>query len=334
MRIRSIIGHKMQITRLEALARGGRIPQSMIFAGPAGIGKKALAREFISSLFCTADNPPCGSCAACARTRSGAHQDFIELAPNEKGSIPIGNEEKREEGSVRWLIERLSRKPLSGRYGVIVDGIESISIEGQNALLKTIEEPPESTCIILIASSRTEILPTIRSRCFEMEFFPLDDGELDAILGRQGIPREERERIIPMAGGTLRCALPLADAETMERVRSACAEISSFLSRGEMIGQAFDAALKHIGAGMLLDIALNVYGLNMRYLARGRSAPPEYTDVFIRDLESLLKVLKILLALKRGQVNNLNLRIALKAMLYSVQSGAACSPLLDNAYRG
>lgn len=334
MRIRGIIGHALQIARLETLARGGRRPQSMIFSGPAGIGKRTLAREFIASLLCKAEDPPCGSCLSCAQLRSGAHPDFMELAPNDKGSIPIGNEERREEGSVRWLIERLSRKALSGSYGVIIDGMESISIEGQNALLKTIEEPPESTCMIIIASNRAGILPTIRSRCFEMAFYPLGDGELDELLGRQGVPPEDRRLIVPMAGGTLRCALPLADNETMEKLRSVCAEISAFLSRAEMIGQAFDAALKHIEAGVLLDVLLNLYGLNMRCLALGEGAPPGYADLFVSDIKGLSRILKILLALKRGQVNNLNLRIALKAMLYSINAGGARAPLLDSAYRG
>jgi len=334
MRIRGIIGHRAQIARLETLARGGRRPQSMIFSGPAGIGKRALAREFIASLLCKAGDPPCGSCPSCTQLRSGAHPDFMELAPNEKGSIPIGNEERREEGSIRWLIERLSRKALSGGYGVIIDGVESISIEGQNALLKTIEEPTESTCLILIASNRAGILPTIRSRCFEMAFYPLGEAELDELLGRQGIPHEKRSLIVPMAGGTLRCALPLADNETMEKLRAVCAEISAFLSRAEMIGQAFDNALKHIEAGVLLDILLNLYGLNMRQLARGEGAPQEYADLFINDMKGLSRILKILLALKRGQVNNLNLRIALKAMLYSIDTVGARAPLLDSAYRG
>ena len=122
MNTAGIIGHERQLRVLSLLVKNKNTPHSMLFSGKSGIGKRLIARRFLAALFCTAGNPPCGSCPSCLQAgRAATHPDIIELAPDEKGSITIGDVDRSEPGTVRWLISRLSKKSVSGKYGVLID---------------------------------------------------------------------------------------------------------------------------------------------------------------------------------------------------------------------
>ena len=196
MNTAGIIGHSRQIKILEVLRRNDDIPQTILFSGKSGIGKKLVARRLLASLFCEAGDPPCLKCPSCLQAAGGTFPDIIELGPDEKGSIPIGDADRSEPGSVRWLIDRLSKKSISGTYGVLIDGAESISAAGQNALLKTIEEPQAGAHIIIITANRSLILPTILSRCMNLPFYPAC-----AVRGEGGLRRRGHGRRGTRDGG-------------------------------------------------------------------------------------------------------------------------------------
>src|SRR5208337_5161192 len=133
MNTTGIIGHTRQLDILNLLFWNETIPHTMLFTGMTGIGKKLVARRFLTALFCAAEEPPCMKCPACLQAAGKTLPDIIELTPDDKETIPIGDTDRSEEGSVRWLIDRLSKKSLSGKFGVLIDRAESISIPGQNA---------------------------------------------------------------------------------------------------------------------------------------------------------------------------------------------------------
>jgi len=321
MNFDGIIGHEKQKHFLNSLSRSKRIPQALLFTGIPGVGKKLMAKKFIAGLFCPEPDPPCLRCPSCLRVQHGTHPDYLELSPGEKGSIPIGNEEKREPGSVRWLIDRLNRKAVTGRHGVIVDGADAIAEEGQNALLKTIEEPSPGSVIILVASNRAALLPTIISRSVELKFFPLKEEEISLMLEAAVPDHEHRGTIALLSGGSPSLAYFLSDPEAMEGLLSAAASFKPVIEKGALLAADIDSLLGRFGPENLLNALVNLYRANvLALLGAVPAVPPTLSGLFLDDGPTVRELVKIFVALKKGQSHNLNFRIALKGMLYSLCS--------------
>jgi len=176
-----------------ALARG-RLASTFLFVGPAGIGKRTFALKLAQGLLCdrlpeeTLD--PCGECPSCRQVAAGTHPDVHVVArPPDKAFIPlkllIGEDETRmREG----LCYELGAKPYSGRHKIaIIDDADHLNKEGANCLLKTLEEPPPKSLLILIGTSEQRQLPTIRSRCQIVRFSPLAEKDVAELLVEQGL---------------------------------------------------------------------------------------------------------------------------------------------------
>ncbi len=321
MDIHILKGHKPQRERLGRLHSAGKIPQTLLFTGTSGIGKKTLARGFLAAQFCKSADPPCNSCETCHSIRLRIHPDYLELQPNEKGTIPIGSQDKKEPGTIRWLLERLSLKPMYGKYAVLIDGADRIPEEGQNALLKTIEEPTEGTCIILITPSPGRILPTILSRSFIMKFSPLNTEDLSSLLIEQGLDEATASEISPISGGSMETALLLRDEDIRTNIQSLGREISSVCRGAGILLDDFSGVLKRIGTVNLLDILINIYRHNLLILLNRGDYPTNQNaisdDIFIDDPIKIRHLIKILLTVKKGLTRNINIRNALKGLLYS-----------------
>jgi DNA polymerase III subunit delta' len=319
MNTTGIIGHTRQLDILNLLFWNKTIPHTMLFTGMTGIGKKLVARRFLTALFCGAKEPPCLECPACLQAAGRTLPDIIELSPDDKGNIPIGDTDRSEEGSVRWLIDRLSKKSLSGKFGVLIDGAELISVPGQNALLKTIEEPQEGAHIIITTSKKSLILPTIQSRCMELSFNPLSSEEIKEVLARRS-GSSDPEFISALSGGSAEIALILSKSDTRDMISEICGEIGQHLSKGERLKFDFTSLQKKISMDNLLSILINIYRAILSSSIADAPLDSYLTDIIIEDRQKLIKLIKILLALKKGLANNLNIRNALKGMLYSIDT--------------
>jgi len=326
MNTSGILGHERQIALLAGMADRNRVPQTMLFAGMEGIGKRLVARRFLASLLCSKPDGPCLACRSCSTIENGTHPEFIELAPNERGIIPIGDDSRPEEGTVRRLIERLSRRSVSGITAVVVDGVDRITEEGQNALLKTIEEPPSSARIVLLASNSSRILPTILSRCLVLKFHAPGEDRVRAFLAGQGVDPATASLAAPFSGGSFSLALLYADEERREGVLSLCRETARYLREGDVYDPPLDKTGKAIGADILLDALINFYRWNLVLIETGGTVPAEFADIALGDRDTLFGLVKILLALKKGLSHNLNFRIGLKGMLYSLHPGGEYTP--------
>ena len=308
------------LERLALLVESGRLPQAMLFTGDEGIGKKPAAMRVLASLFCAAGERPCMKCTACRQAFGGIHPDLVVLEPNEKGAIPIGS--AREPGTVRWLIERLSRRALTGRYGVLINGIDRISREGEIALLKTIEEPQSGSCIIMLASNKSEILPTILSRSMEVSFSPLKEAEVFDILGRLDAGEFDRDTVARFSGGSVRRALFIADKELFSAVLDICREVSGYVNSGGILHLDLGSIAKKIDTGTLLSIMISIYR-DMLLSAIGGKAPAQILEpCAVHETENIRRVLKILLDLTMRETYNINVRNSLKGMLYGMERGA------------
>ena len=166
-----ILGHRDVLERFRKSVMRGRLASTFLFVGPAGIGKRTFAAKLAQALLCesTADTDldPCGHCPACQQAAAGTHPDLEIIGkPRDKNFIPIetfigDREHRRQEG----LCHNLGMKPFrGGRKIAIVDDADYLNAEGANSLLKTLEEPPPKSVLILISESEHRQLDTIRSR--------------------------------------------------------------------------------------------------------------------------------------------------------------------------
>ena len=321
MNTEGIKGHHRQIKILEFLLKNKTIPQVILFSGMSGIGKRLLANRFLNALFCTEDNSPCLNCPACRQIALETFPDYIEIHPNEKGIIPIGNEETPEKGSIRWLIERLSSRSISGTKGILIDGLDRITEEGQNALLKTIEEPTQGTYFILISSNRSNLLPTILSRCTEIKYFSLSDRDVKEILLRNnptGNMNVDTDLILSLSGGSLEIAYYITNNDIFNSVIELCQAITSFFSKGKYLDIDPILTANKIGIELLFDIVINIFRQNLLAILKEEKIHPFLENIYIDDKIKVMNIIRKMLLLKKGISRNLNIKYALKSMLYSV----------------
>jgi DNA polymerase III subunit delta' len=187
-------GHDAVLAHFRRALARGRLASTFLFVGPAGIGKQTFALRLAQGLLCerVAEErlEPCGECPSCLQVTAGSHPDVERIArPKESAFIPvellIGPKEHRmQEG----LLYNISSKPYSGRRKIaILDDADYLNKEGANCLLKTLEEPPPKSLLILLGTSEQRQLPTIRSRCQIVRFQPLAEGDVAELLVERGL---------------------------------------------------------------------------------------------------------------------------------------------------
>ncbi|MEM4409071.1 MAG: DNA polymerase III subunit delta', partial [Candidatus Caldarchaeum sp.] len=206
-----IAGHNSVKRALARAAQEGRVAHAYIFAGPPGIGKRLVALGFAKLLNCKlsdmGDKAPSGSpcrCPSCVKVERGVHPDVFTV--EYKGARDIRVEQIRQE-----VEERIALPPFEGRLKVgIVDDAHRMNSSAQNAFLKTLEEPPARTVLILVTSQPESLLPTIRSRCQRYEFSPLPESLIaQEVARRLGLSADDATAVAKLAGGSMAKALRL-----------------------------------------------------------------------------------------------------------------------------
>ncbi len=218
MPLRDVIGHRRLVGLLSRSVCRHSLPPSLIFAGPAGVGKRLAAVATAQAINCLApvlsdrseiELDACGACAACTRIARGVHPDVLVEEPGDNGSIKIEQ--------VREIVDRAAYRPFEGRRRVvIIDEADQLMPAAQNALLKTLEEPPPSSAFILVTSRLDALLPTVRSRCPVLRFRPLGPDDIAAALVQRGLGEAEARSVAAAAGGSLGRALEASAGELVE----------------------------------------------------------------------------------------------------------------------
>jgi DNA polymerase III subunit delta' len=193
-----IIGHEKQSENLRLSLLNGRLHHAYLFIGPDGIGKRTLGLAMAQAIHCSElENDFCGGCGACRAIQAGNHADVRIVEP-------ISNKKDISIQQVRELEKALSLRSFSGRQKVaIIDPATLMNWAAQNALLKTLEEPPQGCVLILIAANIGGLLPTVRSRAFALSFGPLPRQLIVDFLIRKGKTREQAEFLAALAMGSL-----------------------------------------------------------------------------------------------------------------------------------
>ena len=204
-----VAGQEHIVKTLQNALATGKLAHAYLFAGPRGTGKTTMAKLLAKALNCDEGiGHQCNECKNCKAIIEGTHPDVLELDAASNNGVD----------EIRELIDKVKYGTILGRYKVyIIDEVHMLSVGAFNALLKTLEEPPEHVVFILATTEAHAILPTILSRCQRYDFNKLSDkdikGRLKAVLEKEGVSYNEEaiNIIVSLADGGMRDALSILD---------------------------------------------------------------------------------------------------------------------------
>ena len=322
---RDVVGHESIIGHFKSSIEQGKVAHAYLIHGEKGTGKKMLAGLFAKTLQCEAGGTdPCGTCRSCIQCDSGNQPDIIWVT-HEKPTV-ISVDDIREQVNNDIII-----KPYSSRYKIyIIPEAELMNPQAQNALLKTIEEPPEYAIIMLLTNNLDKMLPTILSRCITLNLKPVGELDMMEYLSRMGIPQAKAKFCVGFAFGNLGKAVRLATSEEYNEIKHDCVQILKDINRME-IYDLIDAVKKmskyKLDIYDSLDIMmmwyrdilmLKVSGSPDKLLFKEEYATLKQQANYI-SYEGIENVLKALDKVKVRLEANVNFDIAMELLLLTIK---------------
>jgi DNA polymerase-3 subunit delta' len=296
----SIVGHHSLTGLLSRAIARETLPPTLMFAGPGGVGKFAVARAVAAVLNCSSPRrdreglavDACGVCRACDRIARGLHVDVLALEPDERASIKID--------AVRDVLQRTGFRPFEGRRRVVVlRDADALEIAAQNALLKSLEEPPPATVFVLTTAIPSALLPTVQSRCMRLRFGRLTAREVAEVLVRDhDMPERDAKAAAALADGRVGVALALASADVAVLRDAALLLLRQAASSSVVAGRLQAAAVLHTGTSRKErsreDVALILRTLasmlrDLDLIGSGGEASLLANPIVADELESLVR---------------------------------------------
>jgi DNA polymerase-3 subunit delta' len=322
-----IIGHERPLEILRQALGNGRLHHAYLFVGPEGVGKRTVALAVAKAAHC--DEAPadfCDRCANCARIQHGNHPD-VRLVETLAGKKEISIQQ------VRAIERELNFRSFSGQKKIaIIDPATSMNISAQNALLKTLEEPPQGSLLILIAPNAGGRLPTLRSRCLRLPFAPLSPQAVTGFLtAHKGVAKEAARFLSAMSMGSLGAALKLDQGEWLAE-RQGWAEMLSTLTVGdyraasagaEAIAGNKEESLRFLAWAETWYRDLLVYAVtkNSEEIVNLDMLAPIQSQAAGGDVERMLATFAQTARAAARIQRNLNRRMVLESLLFNVVGG-------------
>ena len=337
-----VIGHEWVVRSLERSRANDRVAHAYLFTGPHAIGKTTLARALAQSWQCTSESRPCGECPACLKIARDRHPDvqIIEGGPvgykfDDKAPPPpprANDWERRilKIDQIRALQHDVSRSPFEGRWNIIIlRRFEEANEEAANAFLKTLEEPPSHTRLILTARDASLLLPTIASRCQVFALRPLPPTQVESALIERWHADPTLARLLArLCSGRIGWAVrALEDAKLLQTRQAHLTQLDAVLSEGrtERLMRADGLAkqsedlleLLETWMGWWRDILLFQNGEETRITNVDRVGTLQaHAERF--TLNQVQGALKSVRATARQLAQNVNTRLALEVMLLNL----------------
>lgn len=232
MKFSAILGHEKEIERLKRAVEGKRVAHAYLFSGPEGIGKRLVAESFAAALNCQDfSGDSCGVCRSCAMFEAGSHMNLCVVEPEEDAGTTDDEEKPRRAvkkkkrvqpvlkiDAIRGLQRALRYRVESGTRVAVVDGAHLMTRPTANALLKTLEEPPEGSIVVLLSSESDSLLPTVLSRCQRINFAPLPfEAVKKALVEKKGMGIEAASLVARLSCGSLGWAYEAVDEGALEK---------------------------------------------------------------------------------------------------------------------
>ncbi len=348
----SITDQKRPVRILAAFLQKRNIPHALLFTGIEGIGKKDAATAFAMACNCTGEKPglseviddstikkdlplavnPCGCCRSCRKIESGNHPDIIRIKPS-GAFIRIDQ--------IRGLCDTLAMKPYEARVRVvIISDAHAMNPSASNALLKMLEEPPDSSILILTACHISDLLPTIVSRCQHIRFNPVSVKSIETrLIENQGLAQDKASIIASMANGSISRAFAMNNSSWINRRNWLINNIGP-----DQSDQSQPGALFSMSSGMLMAFAemlkknkdflfdsleimkswlrdLVIYNYHPeKIINKDLITKIQYASQKI-DIESLLLKIDAIQAAQKNIQANANLRLTLETMMMRIGRG-------------
>lgn len=255
---KDVVGHKDILKYISSAVENNRVSHAYILNGERGSGKKMLANLFAMTLLCeTGDNEPCGKCHSCKQAESGNHPDIIRVTHEKPNSISVDD--------IRTQVNNtVDIKPYQGPYKVyIIPQADMMTPQAQNAILKTIEEPPSYAVFLLLTENAETLLPTINSRCVMLKLRNIKDILIKKYLMENlEIPDYKADMCTAFAQGNMGRAIMLANSDHFNEIREEAVQLLKHIHEMEL--NEIVAAVKNISVYKLeitdyLDIIMIWY---------------------------------------------------------------------------
>lgn len=255
---KDVVGHKDILKYISSAVENNRVSHAYILNGERGSGKKMLANLFAMTLLCeTGDNEPCGKCHSCKQAESGNHPDIIRVTHEKPNSISVDD--------IRTQVNNtVDIKPYQGPYKVyIIPQADMMTPQAQNAILKTIEEPPSYAVFLLLTENVETLLPTINSRCVMLKLRNIKDTLIKKYLMENlEIPDYKADMCTAFAQGNMGRAIMLANSDHFNEIREEAVQLLKHINEMEL--NEIVAAVKNISVYKLeitdyLDIIMIWY---------------------------------------------------------------------------
>lgn len=320
-----MIGYEKTIEQLRNAIRGEKVSHAYIIEGPKGAGKLTLAKAFAAALQCeTEGEDACGECHSCKQMATENHPDVITIQATKKN---YSVDDIREQ-----LVADIAVKPYNGRKKIyLIPHAETLNQQSQNALLKTIEEPPQYGVIFFLTENASTLLPTIRSRCVQINLHPLSDERVkNYLIHTRHLPESRATLCAAFAQGVLGKALLLAESEEFMQVRE---EMTMLLHRiNDMPSYDFAAEARKIKEYQMgIEEYLELMRLWFRDLLLFKSTGRETQLVFKDEIpeirrqaekcsfQGIDKILGALEMTKTRQKYNVNFEMAMEELFAEIK---------------
>lgn len=274
----NLIGNSDIKALLQGLAANERVPQSLLFAGPEGVGKKLFAFDLARRLLCAEGG--CSKCSVCSRIgvfdipkpERGEEYDVVFLSDHPDVGIVLPYKRNLRVGAIRELEREAHLRPFEAEKRIfVINDAEKMNDSAANALLKTLEEPPSTTYLILVSSRPDALLQTIRSRCQNLRFAPVAINAIEDLLVASGkFPRDDARLAARVSGGSVGKAMAI-DIGWFRRTRDlmtgiiraalATRDLSSMLGTSELMNDAKNKDRYEDTIAILESVVRDVFAL-------------------------------------------------------------------------
>lgn len=331
-----VIGHERPKAILQTALRHDRIAHAYLFHGDEGIGKQLVALRFAQAINCEAGDGPdgpdaCGACRSCMQIEARTHPDFLVTEPDPELANPQIKIEQ-----IRELEQQIVYQPLIGLKKIfLINDADRMTLGAANALLKTLEEPPDHSVLLLVSSRPSALPATVRSRCQSLRFAPPARTQVEAaLILKREIPPAEAHLLAAASQSRLGAALTMDLAATRAALDELCAvaspqtlrSVTAILTAAEALHKS-DRGAEVLDwlAQWIRDLLLVCVGAEQDHLIHADRLALLNTAARTAQADQLATLLDDIDALQRSSGRNLNLQMALETVLLRLREALGLS---------
>lgn len=318
-----VLGQEFIIDAFKKAYENNKVSHAYIITGPDGTGKSIMAMHMASTILCKGRNKPCGECDACIKIKHGNHPDVKMISPKGR-SIGVDY--------IRDLIDEIYTKPYEGdKKVIIIKNSDSITVQGQNAILKTLEEPSEDTTIIMLAENLNEMLQTIQSRCQILRLGRIPENKIKAYLISLGVDEKKAVAAAGLSDGIVGNGLRFLDEKYVRLRQDVISKARELVSANvlDVLKSVDFFTINKDKIDIIFDILTSWYrDIIMLKLVKDKNLliNMDYYDLLVEESQKLSynrldSIINIINSSRENIKGNVNYQLTIEVMLLKIQEG-------------